>query len=326
MFISSELVCFLTYIQIEILSLLQISHKLTTMEIRNVVQATNDYLRNINGISGENQYSCSELLMTHAFNGSFHEIMDNEPPYQVSNFHIGIVTNGEADIIVNLMPYHLKRGNLMVITCDSIIQMINYSKSFDMQGIHLSDDLTNLALNGVSFPVVKQRMTNHIVPLNDADLKLLCSLFDALWNTLHSNLQVLTARNALLTAIIHYVQQVLMEAEGIAQPSTHDREIFNRFIQMINNHCHEHRDMFFYAEGLHLNKQYLSTVISQVSGKTARYWIENATISRIKILLRHSDLTQSEISDRMSFPAPSLFSRYFKRLCGITPAEYRNYK
>ena len=59
------------------------------------------------------------------------------------------------------------------------------------------------------------------------------------------------------------------------------------------------------------------------SGRTASSWIDEALLSRIKILLRHSDLTSTEISDRLNFPASSHFARFFKRMTGITPQEYR---
>ena len=33
--------------------------------------------------------------------------------------------------------------------------------------------------------------------------------------------------------------------------------------------------------------------------------------------------TCAEISDRLNFPAPSNFTRFFKRLTGLTPQAYR---
>ena len=51
--------------------------------------------------------------------------------------------------------------------------------------------------------------------------------------------------------------------------------------------------------------------------------IDDAIITRIKVALRHSDKTVSEIADEMCFPNPSFFCKYFKRLTGMTTQAYR---
>ena len=45
---------------------------------------------------------------------------------------------------------------------------------------------------------------------------------------------------------------------------------------------------------------------------------------RIKVELRHTDKSVAQISDEMGFPNPSFFSKYFKRLTGMTPAAFKN--
>ncbi|MBO6248601.1 MAG: AraC family transcriptional regulator [Bacteroidales bacterium] len=41
------------------------------------------------------------------------------------------------------------------------------------------------------------------------------------------------------------------------------------------------------------------------------------------LLLNNPDLTLTDVTDRMNFPAPPMLTRYFKRIMGITPSEYR---
>jgi AraC-like DNA-binding protein len=67
----------------------------------------------------------------------------------------------------------------------------------------------------------------------------------------------------------------------------------------------------------------MSTLVKQVSGKAAKQWIDDAIITRIKVALRHSDKTVSEIADEMCFPNSSFFCKYFKRLTGMTTQAYR---
>jgi len=64
--------------------------------------------------------------------------------------------------------------------------------------------------------------------------------------------------------------------------------------------------------------------VRQASGITAKEWIDRAIVTRIKVELRHTDKPVAQISDEMGFPNPSFFSKYFKRLTGITPAAFKN--
>ena len=67
----------------------------------------------------------------------------------------------------------------------------------------------------------------------------------------------------------------------------------------------------------------MSTIIKQVSGKSAKQWIDDALVTRIKIDLKHTDKTVARICDDMNFPNPSFLTKFFKRMTGMTPREFR---
>ena len=73
-----------------------------------------------------------------------------------------------------------------------------------------------------------------------------------------------------------------------------------------------------------LTERYLGTVVRQASGVTAKQWLDRALEARIKVELRHSDKSLSQIAYEMNFSNPSFFSKYFKRLTGVSPAAFRN--
>ena len=68
----------------------------------------------------------------------------------------------------------------------------------------------------------------------------------------------------------------------------------------------------------------MSTVVRRVSGKTAKNWIDEALVNAIKVQLSYSGKQVSEIAYEMHFPNPSFFGKYFKRVTGMTPVEYRD--
>ena len=150
-------------------------------------------------------------------------------------------------------------------------------------------------------------------------------MLNTVWIAVHTEYR--ENRNDELRNLLMLIRNMALRQNDVkvtAQPR--NVQIFNRFIQLINEHCEQHRDMDFYADKICLNKQYLSSVISEVSHRKASSWIEEALITRAKVLLRHDALSVHEVSERLGFSESSNLTRYFKRATGMTPLEYRNYK
>ena len=66
-----------------------------------------------------------------------------------------------------------------------------------------------------------------------------------------------------------------------------------------------------------------STIIKRVSRKTAAEWIDDYVTLEAKALLKSTNLTIQQISDELNFPSQSFFGKYFKRITGLSPKEYR---
>lgn len=99
--------------------------------------------------------------------------------------------------------------------------------------------------------------------------------------------------------------------------------LFERFLQLVQEHCMEHREVEFYSEKLFITPKYLTEICKKNSGKPAMEWIQNFTTQRIIILLKNKNLTLTEIADTLHFSSASFFSRYVKKMLGVSPGEYR---
>lgn len=99
--------------------------------------------------------------------------------------------------------------------------------------------------------------------------------------------------------------------------------LFERFLQLVQEHCMEEREVDFYAGKLFISSKYLTEVSKKNSGKTASVWIQNYTTQRLIILLENPKLSFTEIADTLNFSSQSFFSRYVLNVLGVTPSEYR---
>ena len=63
--------------------------------------------------------------------------------------------------------------------------------------------------------------------------------------------------------------------------------------------------------------------MKHASGLTIMQWLNRHTVQEAKVMLRYSDLPMWEVAERLNFPTPSFFSKFFKKETGMTPGEYR---
>ena len=68
---------------------------------------------------------------------------------------------------------------------------------------------------------------------------------------------------------------------------------------------------------------YLTEKFKNETGLSVSDYVRNAKINRAKMLLQSTDLSVSEIADRLAFNSANYLIRVFKELEGCTPAAYR---
>lgn len=100
-------------------------------------------------------------------------------------------------------------------------------------------------------------------------------------------------------------------------------EIFISFIRLLPQYFIEHHDITFYANQLNISTVYLSRVVRQVSGRTVISYINQMLLMEASFLLQTSQLSITQIADHLHFADTPSFSKFFSRLKGMSPKEYR---
>ena len=100
-------------------------------------------------------------------------------------------------------------------------------------------------------------------------------------------------------------------------------EIYLAFLRLLSQHYAGHRDISFYASKLCITTTYLSRIVRQVSGRTVGQYIDQLLLMEASWMLQTTSLTVAQIADRLHFADTTTFARFFKRLKGCTPKEYR---
>lgn len=78
-----------------------------------------------------------------------------------------------------------------------------------------------------------------------------------------------------------------------------------------------------YSDLMNLSPSYLNTICKQNLGKTLSELIIERVILEAQRYFAHSDLTVSQVSDKLNFSTTSYFIRFFKKHTGFTPEQFK---
>ena len=100
-------------------------------------------------------------------------------------------------------------------------------------------------------------------------------------------------------------------------------EVFLGFLALLPRHFALHHDIGFYADELNISTTYLSRVVRTVTGRTVLDYVNQFLLMEAVFLLSTSRLSIAQIADRLHFADQASFSKFFRRLVGVGPREYR---
>lgn len=100
-------------------------------------------------------------------------------------------------------------------------------------------------------------------------------------------------------------------------------DLFMDFMNLLPQHYVREHGIEFYADALGVTPTYLSRVVRQVSGRTVVEYINRLLLMESIWLLESTSLGINEIADRVGYADSTTFGRFFYRMKGVTPREYR---
>ncbi len=259
-------------------------------------------------------------------------IGDSSGPYLLEDYRIGVVTHGSMHGIINLKEYRVEAGTAIFVTPGTIVEPLAMSDDFCIAGMGVPADMMQLATAGSLSCMTSGLLKHGLRSVSTEDQCLLEHMYRMLCEIAVMEQRGVdadrpsdpVATRRMVGTIVACYDRLFSGQQAV--PATHNSSaahIFDRFLQLVNAHCREERTLGFYADRLCLTDRYLGTVVRQTSGITAKEWIDRAVIAQAKVMLRHSDRQIAEITDELHFATPSFFCKYFRRLTGLTPQQYR---
>ena len=122
-----------------------------------------------------------------------------------------------------------------------------------------------------------------------------------------------------LDILLYKLANLLYTKKAAAQEPTN----IPALLALIEEEDMAHHPISFYTERLQVNAQKLNTLCKLQLNKTVSELLQDRLMTEAKRLLAYSTLTISEIAYELNFSDNSYFNRFFKRLEGLTPEQFR---
>ncbi len=94
-------------------------------------------------------------------------------------------------------------------------------------------------------------------------------------------------------------------------------------IEYIESNLHQPLRIDEVADHVNLSAGYFSVLFHKETGTAYSDYVMKRRIETARNMLRYSDYSSTEISEILAFSSQSYFIRCFRRITGMTPAEYR---
>lgn len=236
---------------------------------------------------------------------------------------------GRSVVSINSRKEIIREGDLVVLFSDVIFSSLQVSNLFRADFLIFSHKLMEkIYYDLTSGSFWRMIYDNHILHLSDEQYDLMDSWFrQMVWimnNGDESN------RIAILRSNL-YNLFILLDGEMrrnfptrlIDNEKDRARMLFGKFMALLVKNCHEYREVSWYADRLCITKGYLYKVCCKIEHRTPKEIIDNIVANEIKQYLSDTELSVTDIARKFHFEDSSYLARFFRRMTGLSPLDYR---
>lgn len=257
-----------------------------------------------------------------------HELKNFRFPLKIDKVIQIVVLSGRMSCLVDLKSYSVQAPAMAIILPGQVLESLEYDEEFKTLTMIMSKEFTD----SFNLPVSLQErlfiQTNHFHPISQEVLEVYISCFNQIKNVIKQKDNpyrreiIKCLFSAHYYGLGYYIHSSNSQNKQTVR-MTYQQELCERFITLVSENYKEKREIGYYADKLCVSNKYLSSLLKQETGLTALQWIEKYVVLYAKSCLSSTSMTVQQISDELFFPSQSVFGKYFKRVEGISPKQYR---
>lgn len=251
-------------------------------------------------------------------------------PVKCESFFTVTLLSGCIRMMVNMHEVELHAGQILVMMPGCIFMGREISEDVRFCGLMIDKEYTEQMRKNVGINLdLTHRYYNYMVHnIPSAVLDNHLKMYDMICRELNREDYIYKKEVIQRYCEIWVLKNISLndnfdEKPELNKPLNRKEEIFHDFLTLLEKYYTHERSISFYADRMCLTPKYLSTIIKEVSGKHGMQWIDEYVSLEAKALLRNSNLSVKQVSDQLNFPSQSMFGRFFKKMTGYSPKQYK---
>ncbi|MBD5359056.1 MAG: AraC family transcriptional regulator [Bacteroides sp.] len=233
--------------------------------------------------------------------------------FKALDYQVAIVNKGSIKVECNMQPLTLNTGDILVCCPATLVCTKSRTSDYDTTVISLHAD----AVSGIpSFGYKILKTNGSEIP------SYYVSIIESLLNEYKSTGAAILAVQSFIVYLVESKEEETIRDQRIDRRS----EIFNSFVNLLNEKGLSHHISGYYAEKLNVSLNYLNDIVKGKSGRTVYQWINDYLITEAKAILLHTTNNVQQVSDILNFPNSAFFCKFFKTHTGLTPTQFKKYK
>lgn len=250
-------------------------------------------------------------------------------PLRINALLIVLCRSGKARIGIDLTEYDVEPDTIIVIQPRNYFYLKDSSDDFRCSTVACSRHIVEDVLPKLTdvLPLLLHHRVEPVRKLPPDAASDVLTFYELLYKQLRGPRTPFIRQKVLciLQASLYEMMDInLANSPEDTTPRSRKEEIMARFILSVGEDFRKERQVAYYARKLCITPKHLSSVVKDLSGRTAGDWIENYVVLEAKVLLKTTDLTVQEIALQLNFANQSFFGKYFKHFTGVSPTAFRN--
>lgn len=131
------------------------------------------------------------------------------------------------------------------------------------------------------------------------------------------------ALQSLYSLVLADIIPLMENQDATNYTNKRSNDLFIEFNKLLRENFREHHDINFYADRLNISTRYLSMITKQIANTTVATFINRHLMLEACWLLKTTDMSIQQVSDALHFSDQASFSKFFKRINGMPPLQYR---
>ena len=238
-----------------------------------------------------------------------------------------IISKGNVSFVVDRQNCIVGRNSVIHTSSERLIKFNSFSEDFCGKIIVLNRDIVNVTATGFSPNTYLYMYKHPVLHLNNDEMGNVLDIFGILKIKYDSTEDFLGGKVFHCLVMALYFQLIeCMDKRVKDKPKlilSHKENLYRRFLTLLRENVRKEHSVNFYANRLCLTPQYISSVLKELSGKSANKWIDEMLLAEAKFLLFTTENNIQQIADQLNFPDQSSFGKFFKKMTGYSPSNYK---